>query len=261
MHIIKQPTTNSIIPIIIWYNPKHLGENFIRKNIEAYLNYFKEVIIIDNSEIDNRDIIFTERVIYLPNFENVGIAAALNQGCKKAIEIGCQWVLALDQDSYWRDDDLKKYLEKVEKIAIEDKNNISFSPEMTIEVSVMSDIKKVIKNKIIGTILRNGQKNNVKEPEYTFVNRVMTSGNIINLTVWRNLNGFNEQLFIDEVDHEFCYRLRDQGYNIVKIHNCKMYHPLGINRRTFFPYICRHNGKRLYYIMRNLQYMKMWHIT
>jgi rhamnosyltransferase len=256
-------TANSIIPIIIWYNPRYLNKNFVRKNIETYLNYFQNVIIIDNSESDNEDILPAGKIIYLPNFENLGIARALNQGCKKAIEIGYKWVLTMDQDSCWENDDLQRYLAEVEKFAICDKNNISFSPDMVIEsFSVLSDIKKYIKNKIKKIISkwRNDSKENITKKEYVFVNRVMTSGNIINLTIWENINGFNEHLFIDEVDHEFCYRLRNQGYNIIKINICKMYHFLGISsKRYFFPHCCRHEGIRLYYIMRNLQYMKRWH--
>jgi rhamnosyltransferase len=122
----------------------------------------------------------------------------------------------------------------------------------------LGDIKKSIKCKLKYRLSKDNKlfDGNIITPEFDFVDRVITSGNIINLRIWKRIGEFNEQLFIDEVDHEFCYRLRNQGYNIIQIHTCRMYHSLGINKRTLFSHHCQHEGIRLYYIMRNLQFIK-----
>ena len=36
----------------------------------------------------------------------------------------------------------------------------------------------------------------------------MTSGNLLNLKIAEKIGDFEEKLFIDEVDHDYCYRIR-----------------------------------------------------
>jgi glycosyltransferase involved in cell wall biosynthesis len=67
----------------------------------------------------------------MPNFKNLGIAKALNQGCKKALELNYDWALTMDQDSRWDDrEDLLHYLDRTEKLFLYEDKNISFSPYM-----------------------------------------------------------------------------------------------------------------------------------
>ena len=44
--------------------------------------------------------------------------------------------------------------------------------------------------------------------------RVIASGNIINLQAWNKVGRFDNSLFIDEVDHDFCHRLTQEKYKI-----------------------------------------------
>lgn len=70
------------------------------------------------------------------------------------------------------------------------------------------------------------KRNNADKP-YENVKIALTSGTLIKLEAWRNIGLFNELLFVDEVDHEFCYRLRSEDYNIVKVNGVFMNHKIG----------------------------------
>jgi rhamnosyltransferase len=234
-----------IVPIVVWYNPETLDENKAIGNIQTYSYFFTKVIIIDNSKKSNHEL--AKKIpssFYIANNENLGIAKALNQGCEEAVKMGYDWVLTMDQDSSWEGKDLSLYLSEIKKLYTD--NNISFSPKNRINKgSVLGDLKR--------KIIRDEYK------DYVFYDRVSTSGNVLKLSAWESLNGFNEQLFIDEVDYDYCYRLREQGYNIIYFPKCLMNHTLGENKRYFFPHICQHTKERVYYRIRNMTYIKQHH--
>jgi rhamnosyltransferase len=85
------------------------------------------------------------------------------------------------------------------------------------------------------------------------------SGNVLKTPVAQLAGGFNESLFIDEVDHEFCYRLRQRGYKILIFYDVKMEHHLGnITRHNIWTghfNTTNHCGIRRYYMARNMLYI------
>lgn len=220
-----QKKSMRIAPVVIWFDPEKMGENIASENIKTYSERFLHVIIVDNSA-NNHMMLCSEitNAVYIPNYENKGVAAALNTGCQKALEMGFDWVLTMDQDSRWNDaENLSRYLMQAGQLFSEEEKNVSFSPNM-----------------------KRGDKAPKKsDVEFENVQIAWTSGNLIKLDAWKDIGEFNEMLFVDEVDHEFCYRLRAAGYNIIKVNNAFMNHKIG-----------RHKGLRMYYIVRNVLYMK-----
>ncbi|MDR2709111.1 MAG: glycosyltransferase [Elusimicrobiota bacterium] len=217
-----------IAALVVWYNPYNVGVGAVA-NIETYSKYFESVIVVDNSKEDNRELLKAiGNAVYFPNYENVGIAKALNIGCQKALEEGYEWVLTMDQDSFWSNSkQLEHYIQFCEKLYLSNSKNISFAPRVV------------------------GLKEKIQEQEadkFSYIKIMLTSGNILNLKAWLDVGKFNEQLFIDDVDHEICYRLRQKGYNLISIRNCYMNHEIGFHGV--------HYGVRMYYITRNCLYMK-----
>lgn len=239
--------------IVVWFNP---DEKCI-ENLRTYHPYVERIYVIDNSESDNLDMLAKiSNVVYIPNFENKGIAAALNQGCERALSDGFSWCMTMDQDSSWEKDELRKYLTLVSENS-NDSMNVSFAPSAQYAVipSVCSDIKHFLKS-----FLRRKTGNCPPEiREVVLCDRVITSGNIINLFAWKEVGKFYEPFFIDEVDHEFCYRLRENRFSIIKFPQVQMTHALGIQKKTFWPCVTFHRKKRLYYIHRNCSCQKTMH--
>ena len=83
----------------------------------------------------------------------------------------------------------------------------------------------------------------------------MTSGSMTPLTVFDQLGTFNESLFIDYVDVEFCLRIRRAGYCIVESPKAKLHHSLGriSGHRLLGHWFAstNHSAARRYYITRN----------
>lgn len=227
--------------LTIWYNPS-LKEV---KNILSYSDNFDKVYIVDNSDLDNSELAKKiNNAVYVPLMKNTGIAYALNRGFERAISDGFDWVMTMDQDSVWEDEEIKKYLQWAEQITIENNNIVSLAP-----------FAKVKNKSWAGVLLWPLVLKLTKRKGIDFVDRCFCSSNIVSVNAWQVLSGFNEKLFIDDVDYDFCYRLRRKGYLIVLNNDIWFNHAIGGGKLTILPRRNNHSDFRLYYIMRNMMYI------
>ncbi|RZK22252.1 MAG: glycosyltransferase [Flavobacterium sp.] len=100
-------TENKIAGCVILYNPSVA----VIDNVKSYIEYVTELIVIDNSERYDSIIIdfFTSqnKITYLNNNANLGIAKALNQSCELAQKKNYKWLLTMDQDSSFSSEAIK----------------------------------------------------------------------------------------------------------------------------------------------------------
>lgn len=218
-----------ICATVTWYNPIESDID----NIRSYVNFVNKVYIVDNSEGENINLyekIKNLPVEYIPNLKNMGIAYAQNIACKKALQDGYEWILLMDQDSVFKTDCFQKYLLKIESLANKDEKIGMFAPFI----------------------------NEIQE-KLGYVKSVVSSGSIISLNAWKAARGFNEPLFIDEVDFEMCYKLIKMDYKIFVISEGCLLHKLGnMQVRTILNHklvILNHVPIRKYYIFRNRLFM------
>lgn len=224
--------------IVIWYNPT-LDDV---ENIKSYLPFIDYLYIFDNTQEGNNCHLLKNlnknNLKYLSLNENKGIPFALNYIANESYLKNYRWLLTMDQDSYFFKDTFKKYFLE---------NNI-FNLN---DVGILSP-NYYYKNKKLE------KSTKIEELEF-----VITSGNLINLNIWKKIGGFNEKLFIDEVDHEYCYRLKKKGFKILKYGEVVLNHSLGTSCEKNIlgkkiKYI-EHNEIRKYYIFRNSLYiMKLY---
>jgi len=224
----------TIIPIgIILYNPQieRLQENIT----SIYRKNFK-VIIIDNASENNiainRLIKKYHNIIYIRNRSNLGIAKALNQICSIAKENHFPFVLTLDQDSVCPENIIEEFSQYtgLEKLGI---------------------LCPVIEDRNCG---REESKTNCGD-KVTAINRCITSGSMVSIEAWKSVNGFDEVMFIDKVDHDFCYRISMRGYKIYRVNSVTLLHEVGFSNIKHFlgreVIVRNHNPTRKYYISRN----------
>ena len=83
----------------------------------------------------------------------------------------------------------------------------------------------------------------------------ITSGSLLNLPAYRHTGPFMEKLFIDQVDHEYCLRLKKNRYKIVQANEAVMDHNIGEKRKQVIGYCSHHNPVRRYFITRNRFYV------
>lgn len=224
---------------VILYNP----DKDVIRNIESYIKYLDRLYIVDNQ---NGEIITDElknkysNVEIIKHSENMGIAYSLNKVlslCSK----GYTHLLTMDQDSYFDIGIMDKYKKAIQ----------SFDWDKTLGVG-----PKILD---YNTLLK------CSDVSYQETMGVITSGNIISVKNAINIGGFDENLFIDEVDYDFCYRGIKKDYKVY-IYSCGVYlkHSLGNTIERFFVYrtlkCMNHNYVRKYYIMRNRFYVyKKYH--
>ena len=193
-----------------------------------------------------------EKIVLIENDENKGIAAALNQIMEKATQQGFQWTLTLDEDSVVPSDMIKQY------------QKYTSMDQVAMIVPVIQDRTMELID-VSGTL----------DKEYEYVETAITSGTLMNNVVWHKIHGFEEKLFIDYVDFDYCMRVKIAGYKILRVNSVKLLHELGnateiklfsflgnafgrqsaIGRRFWeMRYTTNHSPMRLYYVTRNQYY-------
>ena len=216
---------------VILYNPL---EN-LKENILSYLPYLDKLYIIDNSLTSHKKILpKSSKIEYYWQEKNLGIAVALNFACQKSLQDGYSFLLTMDQDSKFLNQDIVKLLEFVKN---NDCQNIGI-------ISPYHDI-----------LTKNLKSNNQLEHPL----EVMTSGNLLNLAIYQKVGQFNEDLFIDCVDTWMCLNIKKNGYDIVQLNDISLKHQLGnATLKKIFgkTIICsNHEPIRRYYMMRNTLYV------
>ena len=108
----------------------------------------------------------------------------------------------------------------------------------------------------------NGQMTK-EEQEPTYVKECIQSGAFLNVKIAHRLGGMDSKMFIDQVDFEYCYRLRKVGYSILQIGGLTLSHNLGdLKLKKIGPitlYIGNHSAFRKYYMARNAVYCHLIH--
>ena len=220
---------------VILYHP---GSEVI-ENINSYHLQVDKLYVADNTENKQSNIAEelskSDKVQIIHDGINEGIAKRLNLAAKLAIEEGFDWLLTMDQDSKFENGNMSFYLHCIQ--SYKQKENVAM---YGIEYE--------------------------KEPSTTnFHNmevlQLITSGSIINLQLFKNVGGFDEALFIDDVDTDYCYNSITKGYKIIKFTNIFLNHSLGkVSNHTSlktFKATSRtlHSPVRLYYMVRNYFYI------
>lgn len=220
-----------MVGVVILYNPT----DKVFENILSYYSKLELLWIMDNSEIQNKCLI--KKLKALPNIryiffgENRGISFALNYAICHSENY--KYILTMDQDSSYDDGMIEQYFFLVKKFNKQDSR--------------------------IAVYGSNYLKLTEGAAGFYYVKSVITSGSIVNIDIAKRIGLFDENLFIDEVDHEFCYRAKKNGFHIVLLPSIKLKHHLGnpitrkILKKTF--YSSNHNALRKYYIVRNRIYV------
>lgn len=222
--------------VVVLYNP----DQKVINNINSYIDELDALYLVDNSSADNSTLFLHEKVEYIPLRKNTGIAHALNVGAKKAIDHNFHYLLTMDQDSMF------------EKDALKNMKSIIDADDEKDQVGIYSPFHKTAISEPV--------------PEELFTSPlvVMTSGNIINLDIYKCVEGFKEWMFIDCVDFEYGLNVRKHGYTIKQINIVFLDHELGdyeikhvFNKKIFCD---NHSALRRYYIVRNSFYLyDMYH--
>ena len=229
---------------IITYNP---NINVLEENINAICPQVKKIILIDNASrnIDDIKVLIKkyDNIISILNKNNKGIAAALNSAVVYCLNNGIDWLLTLDQDSIVPNDIVKKYLpytklKRTGQLSCRffDSSHPSFSEKRM-------------------DPLFHGNPNS----KYSEMDCCITSACLMNTKICKRIGMFNERLFIDDVDLDYSFRLKEKRYKIYRINDIVIQHHWGnpVERKFLFLKYSdyRYSPIRVYYQSRNAVYM------
>lgn len=223
---------------IVIYNPEI---SKLQENIESIRDQVMQIIIYDNGSSNINDVknmlsIYKD-CCFIEGSENSGIAAALNHIFQYAIKHEYNYVLTLDQDSVTPKNLISCYFRYLQK-------DVAIYTPLIKDVNMSDTFEKP-----------HGQTE--------FVKRCITSAALTSCSAWKDINGFDESMFIDCVDFDFCDRLIEHHYKIIRVNEVILQHEIGhITYHKFFCFkipVKNHSSFRKYYIARNTIYLARKH--
>ena len=255
---IRSMVTEMISAGIVLYHPncERLFENIniIRSDVDR-------VYLYDNgTPADLLDMLTKDPLVtILGDGNNIGLAKALNCIMKRACADGSRWVITYDQDSISDCRLIQEYrkLLDIPNLAI-------ICPQ------VIDRRRKYMEEKRVHSI--------------ESVTRCITSASCTSVKAWEEVGGFDDFLFIDLIDNDFCKRLKLKDWDILRLNDVVLNQEYGniepkdkktvdyilkvssfIKRRLHMNYLAENIGKlsykknvsplRVYYTNRNVIYL------
>ena len=213
-----------ISAVVVLFKP---ADN-VYQNIMSYLHKVDRLYLIDNSPIlsdISKKLQKAKSVELLSSLDNIGLAEAYNLALKKAHRDSYRWLMTMDQDSFFEPQQLESYLEDFDRVSKE-----------RLALYAPLHNPKFIRDESERSVLT-----------------VMSSGSIVNVEYALGVDAFDTALFIDEVDHEFCLRLGENGYTLLQNPRVYIDHQLGEDLENGRK---KYSATRLYYMVRNYLYLK-----
>ena len=234
------PVRNTkICAMVILYQPNE----FVIKNISSYAAFLDKLFIYDNSEDDcifpwsqfSEDCM----VEYIRHHENRGIGAAINEVAGKAINDGYDWLITYDQDSMAT----VEMVPEMRKFA----NDESLRNDVALITPLVNDTcsQEYVPTDVLRLL---------SKPPLYYKERALQSGTMHRLSLWGEIGGYNEDLFIQEVDFEFCVRCVLNGKKIVQLNDAVMIHQIDEKREIQKTSKKKYTPLTYYYLYRNALY-------
>lgn len=210
--------------------------------LDAMLRRGLAVILVDNNLQGAGRVEALPCTRYVLNENRGGLAGGLNRGVEAAIDLGAQWITLLDQDSRMDADNVVRLTEQWARGA---------SQKWVVGPTIWDHDRHVMHG-------RRGERSGV----WHRTRLLISSGTTFQASDWPSLGSFDERLYIDFVDHLWCFRAQARGFQLWQ-------HEDVILRQTFGqPHpnrVCRYLGMQLYspqrhyYSLRNLSFLLRHH--
>lgn len=232
---------NRVCAVVVTFQPW----TEVVANLRALRRQVPRVIVVDNA------VSAASRALLAPlasepgyelvfNRENLGVAAALNQGLVRAQAGGDDWLATFDQDSRIPADFVAGLLAAHKRWQ---------SPE---RVAVLAPLYR---DRGLGFIYSPNGPVRPGETVDSVVTVTATSGSLVAVRAACELGGFREDFFIDCVDFEFCLRCRRRSWQVLEVRGVVLDHAQGEwrQRRLLWkrPRVNDYSALRRYYQARN----------
>jgi rhamnosyltransferase len=231
--------SGAVFAVVVTYNPDDkLGER-----LQALRRQVHTLFVVDNGST-NAEMVHSVAqktgCLVILNPENLGVAEALNQGARAAIEHGAQWLATFDQDSQVPPEAIAQLLGAY--VALPEPGRVAILAMSHRDRGTGRDYHRS------GEILDETNR-------WRSVRTTITSGSLVRVSTFLEVGLFDTRLFIDTVDLEFCMRCRRHGLAVLESRDVVLAHSMGnsaIRVVLGFPLVLTgHSALRRYYITRN----------
>lgn len=224
-----------ISAVVVTYRP----DARVLENVRRLSAQITGIFVVDNgSGGDSARVV--EAIGNLPgvqlirNSANLGIASALNIGIRQALQGGAQWVAMFDQDS---------------AVPVDFFKNLFRAYALCPEPQKVGMVTPRGWSKTIAKVFHPGQ------PVWGYALDANSSGSVIKREVFDVAGFYDDGMFIDLVDMDFCLRIQKHGFKILKALTVVLEHELGSKQTVNFLGLKvsfhEHTYWRYYYMMRN----------
>ncbi len=240
----------SIAAVVVGYDPDIpvLDNLLISLSSQVCL-----LILVDNGGSENflmgrPDVKASVRYLSLQG--NKGLGAALNAGFEIAVSEGIPYMVTFDQDSHAAPNLIENLDSAMKCAKSRDERCIAVSPAFydhrdgkKIAFPFYQSVDGVIK-----PVFTSDDPDGLVDAD-----ALITSGMFVDTQAWKEGAKYNEGMFVDFTDTEWCFRVRDRGYRLYGCLNIEMGHalsdapPVKIFGLSFF----RYSPIRRYFFFRN----------
>jgi len=227
--------------VIVLYHPDVV---LLEKCICSLATQVEELCIIDNSDdasipfLDKKDI----AIKYVPLRKNIGIAAAQNIGIRYFVAQDYDFILFCDQDSV----SPKGLIDELMTMFFLLRGKYDISAIGPLPLNRKTGEPYIYKQDIL-TEKKEGSH------EYYIMRNLISSYSLIPIGNFKDVGLMEENLFIDFVDYEWCWRASYyKGKTCVLVPNISIFHELGVSASFCGLRISLSSPFRMYYQTRNL---------
>lgn len=227
--------TPTAVAVVVTYNPDFVD---LQALLERLTGMVMRVVVVDNGSLPSPEALVRERACHwLPLGDNLGIAAAQNQGIALARSLGATAVVLFDQDSLPEAGMIDTLADVAEALST------SGVPVAAVGPSYYDDG--------LGKGAPEFHRPDVAAVRAFEVDHVIASGSYIPIAVLDRVGGMREELFIDYVDIEWALRARTCGLRSFCARDALMRHQFGVPAVVMGRRYSAHSPMRQYYLFRN----------
>lgn len=221
--------------VIVVYHPDEL----ILKNKLLRLAGHYDVVVVDNTPSPVR-IVPAERLAYIPLNKNAGIAKAQNDGIKYLQAKNCTHIVFFDQDSDWTSQYVDSIVAEYIRIS-EFRRDLFLLGPRVVNASDGEEYHSVV------------HKEKESDRGFVYKREIISSGSCLCVSALEKVGLQDEDLFIDFVDFEYCWRAESYGFICGITNGVMLRHKVG-QKDIKFPFgycVIISSPFRYYYQYRN----------
>lgn len=249
--MLASQVNNQCCAVLVSFNP----ETEVLLALIAQVSKQCQFILIDNAS-DNAASFIDEVgahencVATIGLDSNIGLAAAMNIGLKRAIEVKAKYAILFDQDSAIPNNFAASLLE-----ALNEAQGLSAKPVAAIGPRISNPTTgRITPFKIFSAMFHRTNRAYPRSKKLFEADFLISSGCLLVLDTLGSIGFMKENYFIDNIDLEWCFRAKYKGFELMGCDQAVLYHSIGETSDSVLVkagLVVQHSPLRSFYSTRN----------